>query len=81
MKRVILVCFVVGMAAGCLKENKVDCRTDGDCRGVRLCRQGECVTPEEFRDDGGHTDVGTADVADDSGTTGDGPTADAGVER
>lgn len=39
------------VAVGCLDEDKQGCRSDGDCRGVRVCRDAVCVTPEGFTDE------------------------------
>jgi hypothetical protein len=36
---------------GCFDETKTGCQDDGECSGVRVCRQNVCVTPEGFSDD------------------------------
>lgn len=36
---------------GCLEEDKGGCRHDGDCRGVNVCRDSVCVTPDGFSDE------------------------------
>ena len=66
---------LIGLAFcfGCIEENKTDCRGDGDCRGVRVCLKGVCVTPDELGNSGqptadvGASDSGPVDVVDDGG--------------
>jgi hypothetical protein len=72
MKRIFGLLLVVVGVLGCIEESKTDCRNDGDCRGVRVCRDGECFTPEGFqnnglppRDTGGSADAGDGGTGDD----------------
>lgn len=79
MIRTLLLLLLVG---GCIDENKTDCSNDGDCRGVRVCRDGECVTPDDFQNNGlpprdtGAGDVGLTDAQSDGGR----PIADVAVD-
>ena len=47
----ILALLTLLAPLGCVDENKRGCRTDGDCRGVRVCQQDVCVTPPGFADE------------------------------
>lgn len=46
----ILGCFLLVFSTSCLDEDKSGCRTDGDCRGVRVCKQSVCLTPPGFEE-------------------------------
>jgi hypothetical protein len=46
-----LLCFGLVAGAGCVDEDNSGCRSDGDCRGVRICRESLCVTPAGLEDD------------------------------
>ncbi len=48
---VILAALGLALASGCIDEDKTGCQTDGDCQGVRVCREGACQTPEGFDDE------------------------------
>lgn len=62
----LLLASIAALPA-CIEEDKTACKDDGDCRGVRECRDGTCVTPEGLRDGATSStpDAGGAD-ADDS---------------
>ncbi len=77
MRWLVLLCVMFGVA-GCLEENKSDCRNDGDCRGVRVCRDGECITPPDFQNNGLPPREPDAGGSPDSGRD-SGPAVDAGV--
>lgn len=67
MTRLLSLALFLVAATGCFDENKTDCRNDGDCRGVRVCRGGGCVTPEGFQNNG----IPPADDRDAGGDAGD----------
>lgn len=43
--------LVVALSA-CVDEDKTVCRVDGDCAGLKACRDGACVLPDEFGEGG-----------------------------
>ena len=73
----LLFLWVVLVGSGCWEESKTDCRNDGDCRGVRVCRGGVCETPEGLENSGlPPRDTGPSDSARDvSDTSGEPETA------
>ena len=53
----LLLC-IAPLLMCCLDEDKTGCRSDGDCRGVRVCVSGVCETPSDA------PDVGSAGVVE-----------------
>lgn len=47
----LLLLSVALGATACIEEDKTDCRTHADCRGVRQCDDGVCFTPAEYDGD------------------------------
>ena len=47
---VVCAALTALLSVGCGDEDKLGCRSDGDCSGIRVCEKGTCEDPPEQRE-------------------------------